>query len=140
MNSKDLSPGPSVGGMGYSLVYDGGCGPCSAFKALVAFLDPGRRLRFVPLADAERAGMLSTIRADLRWRSFHLVSSDGAATSGARALPLLASFLPAGRVASKALSSCPPLNSAAAFGFSVLSRMHDRGDCSLSAGSRFVES
>lgn len=140
MNGKNLSPEHLIRGMGYTLVYDSSCGPCAAFRAFIGFLDPRKQLRFVPLGEAERAGMLSSVRADLRWRSFHLVSSEGAAASGAQALPLLARFLPGGGAISKAMLACQPLNGAVAFGYSALSRMHDQGKCAVSVLHRFVDS
>lgn len=115
--------------MGYALAYDSDCGPCTAFRNAVGFLDPKRKIHFVGLQEAQRTGLLSGVRADMKGRSFHLISPEGDARSGAGALPELAALLPAGKLVSRAMSSCPPVNGAFAFGYSALSRLHGKGSC-----------
>ena len=116
--------------MRYTLAYDSDCGPCTAFRRAVGFLDPGRRMRYVGLAEAEREGALDSIPAAKRRMSFHLISEDGGAVSGADALPALASQLPGGALASRAMLSSGTLRGVAAFAYGALARLHDSGACS----------
>ncbi|MDG7012182.1 MAG: DUF393 domain-containing protein [Nitrososphaerota archaeon] len=115
--------------MPYTLAYDSDCGPCAAFRRAVGFLDPGHRMRFVSLTDAERSGLLDGIPPARRHASFHMVSDRGACASGADALPVLASQLPGGPLASRAMASSSAVFGAAAFAYGALSRLHGAGSC-----------
>jgi predicted DCC family thiol-disulfide oxidoreductase YuxK len=114
--------------MGYTLVYDSECGPCTTFRNLLGFLDARHRMEYVGLAEAEEGGKLSSIPPDLRHRSFHLIADNGSALSGGQALPALFSQLPCGGLVSAAKSS-PLVSRSAGFVYSTLARLHDRGSC-----------
>ena len=113
-----------------TLVYDADCGPCTRFKRIIGFLDARRTLRFASLVDADNRGLLDTVPAARRHRSFHLVSPQGKVDSGANALPGLVALLPAGRLTSEAIDSSPLIFRSVAFVYSVFSRLHDSGSCS----------
>ena len=115
--------------MPYTLAYDQDCGPCSAFRRAVGFLDPGHRMRFVSLTDAERSGLLDGIPLARRRASFHVVSDRGACASGADALPVLASQLPGGPLTSRAMRSSSAVFGVAAFAYRSLSRLHAAESC-----------
>ena len=121
--------------MGFTLVYDTWCGPCTRFRNVVGFLDAKKNLRYVGLKEADLSGILDRVPWARRHRSFHLVSPSGNVLSGADALPELLSLLPAGKVPSMALES-PMVLGLAAFAYSVLSRLHDSGSCGFEAHSR----
>ena len=115
--------------MRYTLAYDQDCGPCATFRRAVGFLDAGRRMRYVGLAEAERAGALAAIPAAKRRKSFHMISDDGRAASGADALPALASQLPGGTLAARAMLSSGLVRGFAGFVYGALARLHDSGAC-----------
>jgi predicted DCC family thiol-disulfide oxidoreductase YuxK len=115
--------------MGFTLVYDSDCGPCTTFSEAVGFLDPRHRVRRLSIADAEGNGLLRDMSPELRGRSFHFILADGTAKSGAEALPDLAAQLPAGGLVSKALSSSSLLFGLAVYTYAALSRLHGAGSC-----------
>ncbi|MDG6919955.1 MAG: DUF393 domain-containing protein [Nitrososphaerota archaeon] len=115
--------------MRYTLAYDADCGPCASFRRAVGFLDPARKMSYVPLAEAEQAGTLDAVPERKRRTSFHLISDDGTAASGADALPALVSQLPGGAFTSRALLSSGLLRGLASFSYGALSRLHDAGSC-----------
>jgi len=117
----------------YLLAYDDGCGPCTRFRNVVAFLDARRMMDYAGLDAAERLGGLESIPASRRHRSFHLVSPDGRTWSGASALPHLVALIPGGRPLSVAMR-VPPVFSTAAFMYGVFSRLHDSGACRYGPG------
>lgn len=119
--------------MPHSIVaYDADCGPCSAFKAAVEFLDFRRKVTFTPLHLADEVGLLDAMDKPSRYRSFHLVSPSGEVRSGAEALlPLARLVLPGGR-ALESLGSVPGVEAALRFGYTTLSRLHDQGACGAS--------
>ncbi len=111
------------------LVYDAGCGPCTKFRRSIEFLDSYGRLDYASLIEADSEGLLRDVPGRLRYRSFHLLSPEGKALSGAEAIPKLAALLPAGRLLSKLMTSAPGALWAIAFVYAVLSRLHDAGSC-----------
>lgn len=112
-----------------TLAYDSECGPCTRFRRAVEFLDAGRAMKYVGLEHAEGVGLLDRVPQDRRRASFHLVAPDGRAWSGAGALSTLASQLPCGAVASKAIESCPLVSGTLSFAYRALSRLHGSGSC-----------
>ena len=117
--------------MRHTLVYDADCGPCTRFSRIIGFLDTRRTLLFASLVDADSSGMLDTVPAARRHRSFHLVSPQGKVESGANALPGLIALLPMGRLPSELIDSSPFIFRSVAFVYSVFSRLHDSGSCSF---------
>lgn len=117
--------------MGYTLVYDSGCGPCTRFKGAVSFLDPRHQMRYLGIDEAESQGVLAGVPEPRRRSSFHLVSGNGTALSGSGALSTLASQLPGGLFASAAMRSVPPVSGTFRFAYSVLSRLHEKGSCTI---------
>ncbi|HUI00774.1 MAG TPA: DCC1-like thiol-disulfide oxidoreductase family protein [Nitrososphaerales archaeon] len=111
---------------GLILAYDSACGPCSRFRALVGFFDAARRIEFMPIAEADEAGLLEGVPPEARYASFHLVrlsrSGGGAVASGSSAiLPLVRALSPkAGRYA----AGIPGIQWSLAFCYGALSRMH----------------
>jgi predicted DCC family thiol-disulfide oxidoreductase YuxK len=126
--------------MGYTLVYDSDCGPCTRFKRAVAFLDTGNRLSFVGLDAADSSGLLAPIPPARRSRSFHLISPSGRVWSGAEALPPLASLLPGGAGLSFVMGRSTLAFSCASFVYGVFSRLHDVGSCSYTPGAQELNS
>lgn len=120
--------------MKYSLVYDSDCGPCTRFRRAVELLDARKRMRCVPLEEADRRGMLDSLSPLRRRRSFHLVSPSGVVWSGAQALAPLSALLPGGRPVSAAMLMCPPVASLASFVYTAFSRLHDSGSCGYTPG------
>jgi predicted DCC family thiol-disulfide oxidoreductase YuxK len=124
----------------FLLAYDAGCGPCSRFKAIVEFLDPRRRIRFVSLEAADRSGALEGVSPSLLYRSFHLVHSsvghakgEGIRSGSDALLPLLRLLIPGGTIASRIVEATPGAKGAISFAYSVVSRLHDAGSCEPAA-------
>jgi predicted DCC family thiol-disulfide oxidoreductase YuxK len=114
----------------YLLAYDADCGPCARFRSIVELLDSEGAIEFVPLREADSSGRLDSIDQAARYRSFHLVSSDGSAWSGAEALAPLSTVLhPGGRLVSRVISGLPAARRAVSFGYSTLARLHEKGSC-----------
>ena len=118
----------------YLLAFDADCGPCRRFRNAVGFLDTFGRLDFMSLERAEDSGLLDAIPFAKRHSSFHLVSPDGTALSGANALPKLISLLPSGTLLSRLLREAPGGLKTAAFVYSVASRLHNTGTCQYRPG------
>ena len=110
------------------LVYDADCGPCTDFRRLVSFFDIRKRMSYVGLVEADREGLLRSIPAAERFRSFHLIGPNGDVESGTEALPTLLGLLPGGTVSSR-LSLNPPVAAAIVGLYSTLSRLHGTAGC-----------
>ena len=81
----------------YYLVFDGACELCQRICRAVQQADRRHRLHAVTFSDPLAAKLLAALPAD-QWRStFHLVSPDGALTSGDAAMPEIVRLLPFGR-------------------------------------------
>ena len=113
----------------YILAYDADCGPCTRFRVALGFLDTFGRLDFMSLERAEGRGLLDAIPFQRRHSSFHLISPDGTAFSGAEALPKLISLFPSGTLFSILLSKAPGGLKTAAFVYGVASRLHNSETC-----------
>ena len=118
----------------YVLAYDADCGPCTRFRRAVGFLDTYGRMDYMSLNDAEVEGLLDNIPIPMSHRSFHLVSPEGGALSGAEALPELVRLLPSGTLMSKMMTKAPGGMRAIAFAYGVASRLHDVGSCKYRPG------
>ena len=125
-------PGNTLAGPGlkrYLLSYDAGCRSCSRFKRAVDFLDLHDALEFMPLDQADGEGFLNGIPAELRHRSFHIVTPTGEVHSGAKAVPYLIRALPSGKHVSRLITSVPGGLRSVDFVYAVFSRRHDAGSC-----------
>jgi predicted DCC family thiol-disulfide oxidoreductase YuxK len=116
------------------LVYDADCGPCTRFKRSVESLDTFHRFDFMPLVQADDEGLLDWVPAELRHKSFHLISPAGEPQSGAEAIPTLVSLLPSGTLFSRLIVSAPGGLGATGFVYAIFSRLHDTGSCGYKAG------
>ncbi len=123
------------------VAYDAGCGHCSRFKALVSFLDPRGRIKFVSLDAADEAGLLAAIEPASRYSSFHLLRSpsssggESGVRSGADAvLPLICSLPVWGRAVSRLLQATPGSTAGLRFAYAAVSRLHS--GCGLGSGAR----
>jgi predicted DCC family thiol-disulfide oxidoreductase YuxK len=126
--------------MGYILIYDSDCGPCTRFKRAVAFLDTRNRISFIGLDAADSSGLLAPIPQARRHRSFHLISPSGRVWSGAEALSPLTSLLPGGAGLSFVMGRNPLAFNCASFVYGVFSRLHDVGSCSYASRGRALQS
>jgi predicted DCC family thiol-disulfide oxidoreductase YuxK len=122
--------------MSYVLLYDADCGPCTRFRKAIEFFDSHRHIRYLSLIEGDERGFLAEVPINLRHRSFHLISPDGAVLSGADALPTLIGLLPTGRLASRFIVRAPGGLTTMAFVYSVFSRLHGTGSCSYSPSNR----
>lgn len=122
--------------MEYLLAYDASCGPCRRFKRAVSLLDSYGRFVYLPLEEADSEGLLDAVLPSLRYRSFHLVSPDGAVLSGSDALPAVVRQLPGGRLASWLMTQAPGGPGAVRFTYRAFSRLHDAGSCDVDLESR----
>lgn len=120
-------------------MYDADCGPCTRFKRSIDLLDAHNRLDFMSLVEADDTGFLDSIPANLRHRSFHLISPTGSAYSAAKALPELVRLLPSGRLFYELMVRAPGGLRAVDFVYSVASRLHDSGSCGYKPGQGRTE-
>ena len=111
------------------VAYDDKCGPCASFKRALHFLDPNRRIAFVPLSEAVQNGSLQQVPPSRRLSSFHAILPDGTLMSGASALPDLLALLPLGPCISNYVRSAPGGMRALGWAYATLSRLHDSGSC-----------
>ncbi|MDA4121558.1 MAG: DUF393 domain-containing protein [Thaumarchaeota archaeon] len=111
------------------VAYDSKCGPCTSFKRALRFLDPNRRIAFVPLSEAVLNGSLRQVPPSRRLSSFHAILPDGAVKSGASALPDLLALLPLGPYLCNYVRSAPGGMRALSWAYAILSRLHDSGSC-----------
>lgn len=79
------------------LLYDGGCGPCTAFARWVKMVDFTGRIEARPLEDPETEKRYRGRLGPRYMESFHLDTGRGV-KSGAEALPDLLGLLPGGRL------------------------------------------
>jgi predicted DCC family thiol-disulfide oxidoreductase YuxK len=125
MQAESLSPR-------YILVYDADCGPCTRFRRAVDVLDIYQRIDFISLNQADQKGILDTITASMRYKSFHLILPNREVKSGSDALINLIAILPGGRIISPIIDHFPGGKQVVHFIYTKLSRLHDRGSCSVS--------
>jgi len=116
----------------YVLAYDADCGPCTKFSHAVDILDTYQKIYFIPLTIADKKGLLDKIPASSRYKSFHLILPNiGEVKSGSDALIELIAILPGGRVISPIINYFPGGKQIVHFIYTRLSRLHDRGSCSI---------
>lgn len=110
------------------LVYDDDCSICRSFKKFVSYLDAYNNIRFLPLREAEKIGLLDEIPELLRYSSFHLISSKGK-ESGSDAIPTLIGLLPAGKLVSFIIKRSFLLNRITDTLYKTFSRLHYSDRC-----------
>ena len=118
------------------MAYDADCGPCTQFKRLVDFLDIYHAIDFIPLADADKLGLLNNMSEPLRFKSFHLISPDGDIQSGSEALYDLIALFPLGGHISKLIVLLPGGKRIIRFLYNTFSKLHDNSACYLNYNMR----
>jgi len=111
------------------LAYDAECGPCTSLKRLVSFLDPGGKIGYLSLREAQSNGLLDILPPQSRYSSAHLVLPDGGVLSGAHAIPKVLEMLPGGPITSKVAGRWAPGRRFSTFVYNVALRLHDSGAC-----------
>lgn len=109
------------------LLYDGACGPCTAFAGLVSAADLRGRIRARRLEDPEMVARYEARLGSRYLDSFHLDTGRGLA-SGAEALPDLLGLLPGGLLW-RPLARLPFCRRALALGYRRLSEFRNRTEC-----------
>jgi predicted DCC family thiol-disulfide oxidoreductase YuxK len=114
----------------YVLAYDTDCGPCTRFAHVVDILDRHERIDFIALTKADQKGLLDKILALERFKSFHLISTNGQVKSGPEALLELIRLLSGGKAIFVVISHFPAGKQIVRFVYNRFSRLHDTGSCS----------
>jgi predicted DCC family thiol-disulfide oxidoreductase YuxK len=120
----------------YLMAYDSDCGPCTRFKRLVDFLDINHVIDFIPLADADKLGLLNTLSEPTRFKSFHLISPNGSIQSGSEALYDLIALFPLGGHISRLIVLLPGGKWITRFLYNTFSKLHDSSACHLNYNMR----
>jgi len=115
----------------YILAYDADCGPCTRFAHVVDILDKYERIDFIPLTIADQRGLLDSISATLRYRSFHLISPTGEPKSGSDALLELMAILPGGNIICTIFNHLPGGKLIVRFIYNGFSKLHERSSCRI---------
>jgi predicted DCC family thiol-disulfide oxidoreductase YuxK len=115
----------------YIIVYDADCGPCRKFKQLLSCLDVYRQIQFVSQTEADKLGLLNRIPQSVRYKSFHLISSNLDIQSGAEALLRLIGLFPLGHPISKLITLAPGGKRIVTSVYSIFSKLHDAESCKL---------
>ena len=118
------------------MAYDADCGPCTQFKRLVDFLDVCHVIDFIPLANADKLGLLNNMSEPLRFKSFYLISTDGDIQSGSEALYDLIALFPLGGRISKLIVLLPGGKRMIRFLYNTFSKLHDTSSCYLNYNMR----
>ena len=113
----------------YILVYDVDCGPCKRFAHVVDILDKDAKIDFISLTEADQKSLLYKIPTHLRFKSFHLISTNGQIRSGSEALTELIRILPGGKVIFPLINYFPAGNRIVRFLYNTFSKLHDTGSC-----------
>jgi predicted DCC family thiol-disulfide oxidoreductase YuxK len=115
----------------YIIVYDADCGPCRKFKHLLNCLDVYHQMKFVSLTEADQVGLLNRIPQSLKYKSFHLISSNLDIQSGGEALLGLIGLFPLGHPISKLIILAPGGKRMMTSVYSIFSKLHDADSCKL---------
>ena len=113
------------------IVYDADCGPCRKFKHLLNCLDVNHQIQFVSQTEADELGLLNRVPQCLRYKSFHLISSNLDIQSGAEALLRLIGLFPLGHPISKLIILAPGGKRMMTSVYSIFSKLHDADSCKL---------
>ena len=103
---------PAAQGQHWLVLYDGDCGFCKWLLAGLLRFDRAERLRPLALQRPEAGALLADLDPAERMASMHLVSPEGARTSGGAALPSLLRLLRGGRLPAVVFGYFPRLTSA----------------------------
>jgi predicted DCC family thiol-disulfide oxidoreductase YuxK len=101
------------------VLYDEGCAICTAFAEAVQ----RRGLRVAPIGSPEGEQWLRDLSWRERYQAFHAIDACGRRRSGGAAVPLVASALPAGRVAARVARALPTLTE---LGYRAVARSRGR--------------
>ncbi|MGB7639459.1 MAG: DCC1-like thiol-disulfide oxidoreductase family protein [Nitrososphaeraceae archaeon] len=115
----------------YILAYDADCGPCTRFMHVVDLLDKREKIDFISLTIADQQGLLDRISAPLRYKSFHLIFTNGEAKSGSEALLELITILPGGMIISPIINYFPGGKLIVRFIYNRFSRLHAMDSCHI---------
>ncbi len=95
------------GPLRWVLLYDADCGFCKWVAAGLLRRDRAGSLRPVALQRPEAADLLADLSESERLASWHIVSPDGARSSGGAGLPVVLRLLPGGSLAAGLLMRAP---------------------------------
>ena len=110
------------------LIYDGECGFCARWVALLKAGDRKSRLRFVPFQDAAALVELPYIPLTALEQAMHLVAPSNAIFAGAAAVPPILRLLPGGWLVAW-IFRLPGVPGLAARGYRVVARNRHRLGC-----------
>ncbi len=105
-------------------LYDADCGPCTRLKSVASFLDAAHRVDFLPIDQAARQGLMSTLPKQDWFSSSHMVRPDGTTTSAGDSMLDLLSLLPGGKLPAAIVSRAPFGPASARFVYGAVSRLH----------------
>jgi predicted DCC family thiol-disulfide oxidoreductase YuxK len=89
------------------VLYDEDCGVCRWSASALARWDRRRRLRFVPIRSIEGATGLTSMDAEQRDGSWHVITREGRVTSAGAAVPVVLRELPGGRPLARTAETFP---------------------------------
>ena len=98
---------------------------------VVDLLDKREKIDFISLTIADQQGLLDRISAPLRYKSFHLIFTNGEAKSGSEALLELITILPGGMIISPIINYFPGGKLIVRFIYNRFSRLHDMDSCHI---------
>jgi predicted DCC family thiol-disulfide oxidoreductase YuxK len=104
---------------------------CTRFKRTVDIRDKYEKIDFISLTKADQEGLLNKIPVHHCYKSFHLIFPRGEAKSGSDTVLELIVILPGGKITSPIINYIPGVRKAVRFIYKRLSRLHDRGSCSI---------
>ena len=116
-------------------LYDSHCGPCNRLKSLASFIDASHRVGFVPLDQAARQGMMSSLPRNEWYSSSHMVRPDGSVSSAGDSMLDLLGNLPGGSLPAAIVSRAPFGPASARFVYGAVSRLHS--SCSTTTRPRW---
>jgi predicted DCC family thiol-disulfide oxidoreductase YuxK len=81
------------------LFYDGECRFCRAMARIIAALDRRKRFAYLPFQDPQADELLTSVPADEKFTSIHIVFADGEVLAAGDALAELSRVVPLGELA-----------------------------------------
>jgi predicted DCC family thiol-disulfide oxidoreductase YuxK len=116
------------------LAFDRDCGPCTKFSKIVSRLDIFDKIELMPIAAAEKQGLLDSIPPSLHYDSFHMILGDGQVKSGPDGVLQLIAILPMGRLTHPIIDHMPGGKQIVRFVYHKLAKLRS-GSCSVNGGS-----